>query len=395
MSFFTSRQLAGVALLAAGAVTIIGGYKLFAQETASQPVLHGYFLTEPWTGDPNSLNVDSSSTAATIPLSTYTFAATKDSSSRKGTIVGTSPFAAIASSVTSVVVIPLKITIGTAVFDPGAPNTCDGGISTVNRFHQSPLATVSPLVINGINVGTTQFINGFRRAEFWTAIGGSAGYQNTLAYTYHATLSVAVTASHGITYSSGCSLLGIVSYPWFSSYLSGTLIPALTASGVISTSKFPIFLLKNVVQSLTTPPSVSSCCILGYHGAQGSPVQTYSPMDWDTTGLFGAGTADGSVASHEIGEWMDDPLGTNPTPNWGHIGQVSGCQNNLEVGDPLSGTLMPPITLSGYAYHMQELGFFSWYFNKNGVASLGTGGKFSSKGTFAGPSKACPPGGTY
>ena len=188
-------------------------------------------------------------------------------------------------------------------------------------------------------------------------------------------------------------LLGIVSYSWYSNYLSNTLLPSLTASGVISPTKFVIFLLKNVVQSTANPPSTTGCCILGFHSAKGSPVQTYSPIDWDTTGLF-SGTADGSIASHEIGEWMDDPLGTNPTPAWGNIGQVSGCQTNWENGDPLSGTLMPAITLSGKAYHMQELGFFSWYFNKLGVASLGAGGKFSGNGKFAGPSKACPAGGT-
>jgi hypothetical protein len=156
-----------------------------------------------------------------------------------------------------------------------------------------------------------------------------------------------------------------------------------------------VFLLSNVVESLTDPPTLSNCCILGYHGATGNPVQTYSPMNWDTTGDFGLRVADASTSSHEIGEFMDDPLGTNPTPAWGHIGQVGGCQGNLEVGDPLSGTLMPGITLGGKTYHLQELAFFSWYFNRNGVPSLGAGGKFSSNGTFSGPSKPCPPGGTF
>jgi hypothetical protein len=311
-------------------------------------------------------------------------------------MVGTSPFAVTKTSSTiPEVIVPLKVTIGSTVFDPLAANVCDGNISTINRFVESPLVQVAPLTFNGVGVGTTQYVNGFRRAEFWTSIGGSAGYQNTLSpVTTAAEVSVTVPAADGILYSSGCTGLGIVSYSWLSSYLSGTLIPSLTKSGVIATNKFVVFLLRNIVQSTSTPPSVSNCCILGYHGAQGSPAQTYSPMDWDTTGLFGAAEEDSAVASHETAEFMDDPLGTNPTPNWGNIGQVSGCQNNLEVGDPLSGTAMPVITLSGKAYHVQELGFFSWYFNKPGVASLGAGGKFSGNGTFKGPSKACPPGGT-
>jgi hypothetical protein len=284
--------------------------------------------------------------------------------------------------------------IGSHTFDPGAGDSCDGGVSTVSRFNSSPLVqSVANLTMNGVNVGTSQYINGFRRAEFWSSIGGSSSYQNGLSFTTAAEVSVS-TGSAGITYASGCNLLGIVSNSSLDSFLRTTLIPSLTSSGVISPTKFALFLLRNVVQSTSYPPSVSHCCVLGYHSAAGSPVQTYGVMEWDTTGDFGAGVADGAVASHEIAEWMDDPLGNNPTPAWGNVGQVSGCQGNLEVGDPLSGTLVA-FTMNGKTYHMQELGFFSWYFNSQGTASLGAGGKFSSNGKFSGPSKACPPGGTY
>jgi hypothetical protein len=69
------------------------------------------------------------------------------------------------------------------------------------------------------------------------------------------------------------------------------------------------------------------------------PFQTYSPLEFDTTGLFGAGANDTTVMSHEVAEWANDPFGDNPTPAWGGTGQVpvGFCQNNLEVGDPLTG----------------------------------------------------------
>jgi hypothetical protein len=290
-------------------------------------------------------------------------------------------------------VIPLKVVIGSATFDPTAPNSCDGNITTVNRFTNSPLVqNVANLTMNGVNVGTTQYVNGFRRAEFWTEIKGSSAYQNTLSFTTAAEVTIS-PGTNGTTYSSGCTELGIVSISWLDSYIRGTLLPSLTKSGVVGPTKLAIFLFRNVVQSTVDPPNVSKCCILGYHSATGSPVQTYGTVEWDTTGDFGS-TTDGAVASHEIAEWMDDPLGTNATPAWGGIGQVSGCQTNLEVGDPLSGTTST-ITLNGKAYHVQELGFFSWYFNAQTVASLGAGGKFSSNGKFKGPSKVCPPGGTF
>ena len=382
------------------ALTIVAGatsaQKLIAQEQATQaPRLPGYFVTQPWTeGTPADAAAQALS-SATIPMSTYSFVSTKDGKTYTGTLVGTSPFAATKTGSTiPVVVVPLKVTVGTTIFDPSAANSCDAGVSVVTRFNESPLVQNSPLTFNGISVGTTQYVNGFQRAEFWNQIGGSAAFQNTLSpITYATEVSiVASTASQGTTYSSGCTELGIVSYTWLSSQLSSEL-STLTRSGVVGPTKFVIFLVKNIVQSTATPPSTSGCCILGYHSATGNPVQTYGVMDWDTTGDFGT-TTDAASSSHEIAEWMNDPLGTNPTPAWGGIGQVNGCQNNFEVGDPLSGTLMPPITLSGKAFHMQELGFFSWYFNKLGVASLGAGGKFSGNGTFKGPSKACPPGGT-
>jgi hypothetical protein len=60
---------------------------------------------------------------------------------------------------------------------------------------------------------------------------------------------------------------------------------------------------------------------------------------------------------------MDDPFGMNEAPPWGNIGQVTGCDNTLEVGDPLSGTEYRPIrNRNGFTYHLQELAFFSWFF---------------------------------
>ena len=70
---------------------------------------------------------------------------------------------------------------------------------------------------------------------------------------------------------------------------------------------------------------------------------------------------------------------------------MNGCQSNLEVGDPLSGTLIPIVTLNGFHYHLQEMAFYSWFY---GGTSLGAGGKYSSNGTFNGAAKLCPPGGT-
>lgn len=92
--------------------------------------------------------------------------------------------------------------------------------------------------------------------------------------------------------------------------------------------------------------------------------------------------------SHEFAEWLDDPYIDNATPPWGNIGQVTGCQPILEVGDPLTGTFLPLIKMpNGISYQPQETAFFSWFFDQ--VPSLGFNGWYSSGGTFKKPAAPC------
>ena len=165
---------------------------------------------------------------------------------------------------------------------------------------------------------------------------------------------------------------------------------SLLASEGVNSSQFPIFLFYNTVMSGVSPTNLNKCCILGFHNAvtqqPGADVQTYAFIDFDASGLFGPTIHDTSIAAHEVGEWMDDPFGNNPTPLWGHVGQVGGCQGNLEVGDPLTGTNIPVVTgANGFKYHLQELAFFSWFY---GAPSIAVNGWFSDNNTFktdAGP----------
>jgi hypothetical protein len=180
--------------------------------------------------------------------------------------------------------------------------------------------------------------------------------------------------------------MGIIDINLFDLLLNNNVLPALAARGV-NHGTFPIFFLHNLVMSFGDPTNLGNCCVLGYHGTgNADPTQTYSPLDFDSTGLFGVSGLDTAVASHEIGEWMNDPFGNNPTPPWGHTGQVGACQNNLEVGDPLTGVEAPRIAMpNGFTYHLQELAFFSWFYNSR---SVGVNGWFSDNGTFltdAGP----------
>jgi hypothetical protein len=373
------------------------GTRSFAQETAL-PQLNAYSVAVPWTGGTFYDALSQAASGATIPMASYAYAASKDGSVRTGLLVGGNPFGADPDPVTiHAVLIPLIVQVaGTTLttFDPTVKNSCDGSQSAEYRFQHSPLVLNSPLTFNGVSVGKYQYINGFMRAEFWNQIH-STNFSDPISWSSAPAFTLPPFGpGMGIVNGTGCNELGIVSFDFLKFNIEAVAIPLLQAAGVISPTKFAVFLIKNVVASSVTPPTVSNCCIFGYHSATGSPAQTYGVMDYDTTGQLGT-VRDISGPTHEIGEWMNDPLANNLTPAWGHIGQVSGCQGNFEVGDPLTGTNMPVIKMSGYNYHVQELAFFSWYFNSDTIPSIGAGGKFSGNGTFKGPSQPCPPGGTF
>jgi len=182
-----------------------------------------------------------------------------------------------------------------------------------------------------------------------------------------------------------CSPEGIVDI----NFLDALVVSELTQLKGINSSTFPMFMIYNTGMSFGDPTNINNCCAGGYHGI--NPVgpltfQTYSPFDFDVSGFFVPSANDTAIASHEVAEWVNDPYVINGTPAWGHVGQVAGCQNNLEVGDPLTGTEAPRIVMpNGFTYHLQELAFFSWFF---GNPSLGIHGWDSNNGTFltdAGP----------
>jgi hypothetical protein len=267
--------------------------------------------------------------------------------------------------------IMLRVTFpGGVVLDPTKPG-CNDTVSVEKRFFGSPLFESTTLKSNGINVGNTQIIDAFQRAEFWSMTAGS-GYHVLLAPSAKVRI-LDVTAPSGSTSQPGaCSgnshNLGMIDYgAW------GTLLTTII-NKYAKTNELPIVAAYNVVETS------GGCCIIGFHGAYGrtAGTQTFATGAYTDAGIFNPGLEDIHAWTHEIGEWANDPFINNGTPAWGHIGQQPGCQNNLEVGDPLTGT---PFTVKfeGFTYHPQELAFFSWFFR---TKALGTGGEFSWDGTF-------------
>jgi hypothetical protein len=340
-----------------------------------------------------------------LPLWSYSVKSTRDSNTYGGTIVGGSPLVAGAGTTTvPVVIIPVILKFSylfssTYIFDPTATDAgCIGtGNTALSLTQGSPLFSPTPFAINGVSDGATEYADAFLRGEF--GLPSSSSFHLSLPATVMPAQTVTLSASNTrfanatvFVLSGQCGkntgstnlpgYLGVVNI----NTIDPTLERIITTLG-LGPNQFPLFLFYNAVMSNGASSNLNNCCILGYHNALGtsvsSPGQTYGVAEFegrDQT-LF-SGTADVSILSHEVNEWVNDPSGLNPTPAWGHTGQVSGCQNNFEVGDPLSGTLMPTITNPHnlFTYHLQELAFFSWFYGKNTIA--GAGGLFSSNGTF-------------
>lgn len=395
----------------------------FAQDSSRTLPRRGYFTVKPAPGAQfdrltNELRSTGSSASSGLPLWLYNVESSRDHNDYTGVMVGADPFTRGGNKNVSVrtYVVPLIVITnqvitainfntghitskpGETTFDPTVPNVCLAAPNNVptTLVAQSPILTPAPFHMGKVSVGVTQYNDAFQRGNFWQVLG-----ENGTRDDYHMKLGpvkfldpllINVPAAYGTAgVTPGifgpppiCPPFGIIDINWFDSYLTSKVLPALAAQGV-NPSNFPIFLLSNVV--MASPVSqYFSCCILGYHGTTGFPIQTYSPAAFDSSLFFAPPDENTDVLSHEVDEWMDDPFGNNPVPAWGHTGQQPGCQNNLEVGDPLSGTPFPPVKMpNGFTYNLQELAFFSWFF---GAPSVGVNGWYSDNGTFkndAGP----------
>jgi hypothetical protein len=308
------------------------------------------------------------------------------------TIVGKNPAIKVSNPATIVnaEIVPLimKFTNG-QTWNPTKADSCDPGASALARTQKSPVVVSQSWKFGSTSIGTGQYIDAFQRAEFWkfakpSGINPTFGDSLSVKTLKAVTITVPLAQEASAAISCGNGFLGAANINWLDPFLQNTVIPSLKSQGVLTTT-FPVFLLHNFVEFVGT---TSQCCVLGYHNSfnTSAGAQTYGLAMYDNSGAF-TGSSDISALSHEVGEWQNDPNTINPTPSWGNIGQVTGCQANLEVGDPLSGTTFAD-TLNGFTYHPQELAFFSWFYHQS--PSLGVNGWFSNKGTFRSFAAPCP-----
>jgi hypothetical protein len=346
----------------------------------------------------------------TVPYWTTSIHSPLDGVDYTVSMVGSSPYDPHPKN-TNVTYVPVAVRIHLKgfVLDPSAPSNCDVQ-SPARRFFNSPIFRPTSFTSNGVNVsaipGGTQLLSAFQRANFWNAVQGTT-YGVTLVPSRLDTIVVdwfpANPSDRIIGVADDCGGVTPVAEVEINEFNDELLAIAATYA---TPSQVPVSLADDVAIYIT---HTSNCCVLGYHNAVPVPggTQLYAVGAYfDTSKVFGGRFPDVTVWSHELGELLDDPfvqsISTVPggfandlTPAWGHTGQVSGCQNNLETGDPLTPAqagnfgVFPVTGVGGFVYHYQDLAFHDWFY-RTASTSTGKSGSFKD-GLSGGGQGVCVP----
>lgn len=259
-------------------------------------------------------------------------------------MVGAAPSTNTTATITTYI-IPVKITItarngSKTVFDPSHVLS-NGNTVTTNTLDSPIFDSTTTYTQGGVDVGTTQYIDAFQRANFWGTVKSNPNSHLLLSTTVLAEQSLSPSRTYGKTGSPFGFTAAEVDINWFDSQ-----IPSLISKLGIQPNQFPIFLLYD-----TYLTQGGGCCIGGYHSSEGSISNPQSYAEATYVDHVGAFSQDVSALSHEVGEWADDPLTVN------YNGNNTPC-GILEVGDPLEGNPnygAYPYVLHGFTYNLQDL----------------------------------------
>lgn len=293
-----------------------------------------------------------------------------------------------------------------ATYNPTRPSTACLGTKNNVPFTlavQSPVFENHHWVWGGTDLGDAQYDEAFQRANFWNANGQDPGNYGLhldtqtlppVVIDFPKGTAVGLPQQSSALDYSACAPSVLIDLDLFDEYLDYVAIPQMAAYGVNS-GNFPVFIAGNVLWGAVIGqlPSYEPEAA-GYHSISSvDPAQTYAVTQFGDEGVFT--WPDSVPLSHEVGEWMNDPTGTNAVQAY-NVTAVSSpkttptCQGNYEVGDILAGTFMPPVKgKNGYTYTVQELAYFSYFY---GGPSLAADGWYSNNNTLTSDAgAACSP----
>src|SRR5215469_15163193 len=249
-------------------------------------------------------DVMQAATAATsTPLQTWNGSFSYGGRTYKYNMVGAAPSTNTSATV-PVYIIPVKIVItkrrSIVTFDPS--HILSNGSTVTHNTAASPLFDkTTTYTQGGVDVGTTQYIDAYQRANFWGTVKTHPNSHLLLSQSVLAEQTLSPSKTYGKTGSVFGFTAALVDINWFDSQ-----IPNLISKLAISPNQFPIFLLYD-----TYLTQGGGCCIGGYHSSEGSVSNPQAYAEATYVDHVGAFSQDVSALSHEIGEWADDPLTVN------------------------------------------------------------------------------------
>jgi hypothetical protein len=280
---------------------------------------------------------------ASSNLQTWNGSFTYGGSNYTYNMVGTAPSSNTSTTITTYI-IPVKIVITSNrtryTYDP--QHVLSNGKTVVQNTTASPLFTSSITYDQGgVDVGTTQYEDAYQRANFWGTVKNAPNYHVLVNPVVLAEQTLSPSSRYGKRGSEFGVEAGLVDINWFDAQ-----VPSIISSLGIQPNTFPIFLLYDVYLTQN-----GGCCIGGYHSSEGNIGNLQSYAEFGYVDKVGAFAQDVSALSHEMGEWVDDPLVVN------YNGNNTPC-GILEVGDPLENNPnygAYHYTLNGFTYNLQDL----------------------------------------
>jgi len=303
--------------------------------------------------------------AAATPLETWNGSFTYNGTNYSYNMVGAGPSG---TATIAAMVVPVQIVITNrnrtqTIYDPNTVVSGTGGKTAVTNTTASPIFRSAVDFVSGsTDLGTTQYIDAFQRANFW-GMGGSTAHLLLGGPTVATKITLKPSSRYGKTGTVFGFTAGLVDINWFDAQLH----TIMTNMG-IQPNTFPIFLTYNVYLTQN-----GQCCIGGYHSSTGSisAPQAYAHATY--VSRAGAFAQDVSALSHEVGEWADDPLVVNIN------GNNTPC-GILEVGDPLGNNPnygAYPYPVNGFTYNLQDLVTLPYF---GAPASTSVNGEFTFQG---------------
>jgi len=288
--------------------------------------------------------------AASTPLQTWNGSFSYGGRTYKYNMVGAAPSTNTSATV-PVYIIPVKIVItkrrSIVTFDPS--HILSNGSTVTHNTAASPLFDkTTTYTQGGVDVGTTQYIDAYQRANFWGTVKTHTNSHLLLGGpTVTAEQTLSPPSAYGSTGTPFGFTAGLVDINWFDAQL-----PAIMSKLGITPNAFPIFLTYDVYLTES-----GGCCIGGYHSSEGSASAPQAYAEATYVDHVGAFSQDVSALSHEIGEWADDPLVVNIN------GNNTPC-GILENGDPLEGNANYGgyrYVLHGFTYNLQDLATLPYF----------------------------------